>query len=62
VLAAALDWARQQEALSWELRAATSLAREQRRSRAAIVLHQPVYDRFDTVDLKMAQALLESLR
>jgi len=64
----ALDWARRQGALSWELRAATSLARllsDQGRSADAIVLLQPVYDRFtegfDTPDLKEAKALLEEL-
>jgi predicted ATPase/DNA-binding winged helix-turn-helix (wHTH) protein len=64
----ALDWARRQGALSWELRAATSLARllsDQGRSADAIVLLEPVYDRFtegfDTPDLKEAKALLEEL-
>ena len=45
----ALDWARRQGALSWELRAATSLARllrDQGRSAEAMALLQPVYDRF----------------
>jgi predicted ATPase len=62
----ALDWARQQGALSWELRAATSLARllnAQGRSADAIPLLQPVYDRFtegflDRSDLKAAKNLL----
>jgi predicted ATPase len=65
----ALDWARRQGALSWELRAATSLARLlcQRGCPAdAVALLQPIYDRFteglDTVDLKTAKALLDSLR
>ena len=65
----ALDWARRQEALSWELRAATSLARlrrDQGRSAEALALLQPVYDRFsegfDTADLKAARALLDALR
>jgi predicted ATPase/DNA-binding winged helix-turn-helix (wHTH) protein len=64
----ALDWARRQGALSWELRAATSLARLLRdhgRSADATVLLQPVYDRFtegfDTADLKAAKALLDAL-
>jgi hypothetical protein len=64
----ALDWARRQTALSWELRAATSLARlfrEQGRSADATALLQPVYDRFtegfDTADLKAAKALLDEL-
>jgi predicted ATPase/DNA-binding winged helix-turn-helix (wHTH) protein len=64
----ALDWARRQGALSWELRAATSLAlllRDQGRSADALALLQPVYDRFtegfDTADLKTAKALLDTL-
>jgi predicted ATPase len=64
----ALDWARRQGALSFELRTATSLApllRDQGRSADAIALLQPVYDRFtegfDTADLKAAKALLEVL-
>jgi predicted ATPase len=65
----ALDWARRQGTLSWELRAATSLARllhDQGRSADAMALLQPVYDRFtegfDTTDLKAAKALLDALR
>jgi predicted ATPase len=65
----ALDWARRQGALSWELRAATSLARllrEQGRSDDAMTVLQPVYDRFTegfgTVDLREAKALLDALR
>jgi predicted ATPase len=61
----ALDWARRQGALSWELRAATSLAgllRDQGRAAGARALLQSVYDRFtegfDTADLKAAKALL----
>ncbi|HUC67198.1 MAG TPA: hypothetical protein VMA53_17290, partial [Stellaceae bacterium] len=64
----ALDWARRQGALSWELRAATSLARllrDQARSGEATARLQPVYDRFtegfDTADLKAAKALLDAL-
>jgi predicted ATPase len=64
----ALDWARRQGALSWELRAATSLARllrDQGRSADATALLQPVYDRFTegfaTADLKAAKALLDDL-
>jgi predicted ATPase/DNA-binding winged helix-turn-helix (wHTH) protein len=64
----ALDWARRQGALSWELRAATSLAqllRDQGRPADAAALLQPVYDRFtegfDTTDLKAAKALLAAL-
>jgi predicted ATPase len=65
----ALDWARRQGALSWELRAATSLARllrDQGRPADAMTLLQPVYDRFtegfDTADLKTAKALLDTLQ
>jgi predicted ATPase len=64
----ALDWARRQGALSWELRAATSLARllsDRGRSADARGLLQPIYDRFtegfDTADLKAAKALLDAL-
>jgi predicted ATPase/DNA-binding winged helix-turn-helix (wHTH) protein len=65
----ALDWARRQGALSWELRCATSLARlwrNQTRSNEARELLAPVYDRFtegfDTADLKAAKALIDDLR
>jgi predicted ATPase len=65
----ALDWARRQGALSFELRAATSLARllrDQGRSADALALLQPVYDRFtegfETADLKAAKALLDAPR
>jgi predicted ATPase len=65
----ALDWARRQGALSWELRTAASLARllrDQGRSADAAALLQPVYDcfteGFDTVDLKAAKALLDALQ
>jgi predicted ATPase len=64
----ALDWARRQGALSWELRAARSLASllaDQGRSVEAKILLEPVYDRFtegfDTADLKAAKALLGAL-
>jgi predicted ATPase len=62
----ALDWARRQGALSWELRAAMSLARllrDQNRSTEAIALLAPVYDRFtegfDTDDLIAAKAMID---
>jgi predicted ATPase/DNA-binding winged helix-turn-helix (wHTH) protein len=65
----ALDWARRQGASSWELRAAASLARllrDQGRFAEAVALLQPVYDcfteGFDTVDLKVAKALLDALQ
>ncbi len=64
----ALDWARRQHALSWELRAATSLARlwrDQARNKEACELLAPVYDRFTegfaTADLKEAKTLLDEL-
>jgi predicted ATPase/DNA-binding winged helix-turn-helix (wHTH) protein len=60
--------AREQKVLSWELRAATSLARllsDQGRSAEATALLQPVYGRFTegfaTADLKTAKALLDDL-
>jgi|ERR1700730_2353666 hypothetical protein len=63
----ALGWARRQGALSWELRAATSLARllrEQNRPTEAIALLAPIYNRFtegfDTADLKAAKALIDN--
>ena len=64
----ALAVARQQQAKSWELRAATSLARlrrDQGKVREARELLAPVYgwftEGFDTVDLKEAKALLDEL-
>jgi predicted ATPase/DNA-binding winged helix-turn-helix (wHTH) protein len=64
----ALDWARRQGALSWELRAATSLARllrDRARSEEAYELLAAVYDRFTegfaTADLKAAKALIDDL-
>jgi predicted ATPase len=64
----ALDLAREQGALSWQLRAATSLARllrDQGRSAEALMLLQPIYNRFTegfaTADLKAAKALLDTL-
>ena len=65
----ALDWARRQDALSWELRGATSLARvwhRQRRTSQARKVLEPVYRRFKegfkTADLITAKALLDALR
>jgi class 3 adenylate cyclase/tetratricopeptide (TPR) repeat protein len=65
---ASLDWARQQQAKSWELRTATSYARlmcDQGRTREAHDLLSPVYgwftEGFGTKDLKDAKALLEEL-
>jgi predicted ATPase len=64
----ALSVARQQQAKSWELRAAISLARlrrDQGKVREARELLAPVYgwftEGFDTRDLKEAKALLEEL-
>jgi predicted ATPase len=64
----ALAVARQQQAKSWELRAAMSLAglwRDQRKVQQARELLAPVYgwftEGFDTRDLKEAKALLEEL-
>ena len=64
----ALDWARRQGALSWELRAATSLARlwrAQARSDEARELLASVYNRFAegfaTTDLRAARDLLNDL-
>jgi predicted ATPase len=64
----ALTIARRQQAKSWELRAATSLARlwQQQGKRAeARELLAPIYDwfteGFDTADLQEARALLQAL-
>jgi non-specific serine/threonine protein kinase len=64
-----MNQAHDQQALFWELRAATSLARHLRdhgRPGDALAHLQAVYDRFteglDTADLKSAMALLDSLR
>jgi predicted ATPase len=65
---ASLDWARQQQAKSWELRASMSLARlwrDQGKPQQARELLAPVYgwftEGFDTRDLKEAKALLDEL-
>jgi predicted ATPase len=64
----ALSVARQQQAKSWELRAAMSMARlwrDQGKRDEARELLAPVYgwftEGFDTLDLKEAKALLEEL-
>ena len=64
----ALDRAGRQGALSWELRAATSLARllrDQRRCAEATTVIKPVYNRFTegfgTTDLANAKALIDDL-
>jgi len=63
-----LGWARRQDALSWELRCACSLARlrdSQDRGKDGAELLGAVYARFtegfETADLKAAKALLDSL-
>jgi len=65
----ALAIAKSQDALFWELRAATSVARlrrDQGRPADATALLQPVYDRFtegfETADLRSARALLDTLQ
>jgi predicted ATPase/DNA-binding winged helix-turn-helix (wHTH) protein len=65
----AIDLARRQGALSWELRAASSLARllrDQDRSADARAVLEPIYDRFaegfSTSDLKTARVLLDGIR
>jgi predicted ATPase len=64
----ALAIAREQDAKSWELRAATSMARlwrDQGKRQAAGDLLAPIYgwftEGFDTLDLKQAKALFEEL-
>jgi predicted ATPase len=64
-----LEMARQQYALAWELRTATSLARlrlAQSRHDDAFAVLAPVYDRFtegfESFDLKAARQLLDQLR
>jgi predicted ATPase len=64
----AINDARRQNAKSWELRGATSLARlrrQQGRQREAVALLAPVLgwfqEGFDTADLKEAKALLDEL-
>ena len=65
----AIEIAREQSALSWELRAATSFARmlrDQGQSTNAVAVLAPVYKRFTegfgTADLKAALKLLDELR
>ena len=63
-----LEASRQQQAKSWELRAATSYAKllnDQDRRKEALELLEPIYlwftEGFDTKDLKEAKAMLEEL-
>jgi predicted ATPase len=65
----ALEWARRQEALSWELRAATSLAdlwHRRGKTGEADQLLSAVYSRFtegfETADLRAARALIDEFR
>jgi predicted ATPase len=64
-----IDVARRQNAKSWELRAATSLARlrrQQGRPQEAAALLTPIYawftEGFDTADLQAARTLLDDLK
>jgi hypothetical protein len=66
---ASLDWAREQQAKSWELRTSTSLARlwqSQGKRKKAHELLAPIYnwftEGFDTKDLKEAKELLAELQ
>ena len=65
---ASLDWARRQNALAWELRTATSLAKlrnDQGRTAEAVELLSPIYNQFtegfETADLRTAKSLLGDL-
>jgi hypothetical protein len=65
---ASLDWARQQQAKSWELRTSTSLAKlwlSQGKREEAHDLLAPIYnwftEGFDTKDLREAKSLLADL-
>lgn len=67
-LRASIDFARKQQAKSWELRTSTTLAEilaERGERRQAIELLKPVYDwfteGFDTYDLKQAKKLLDEI-
>jgi len=68
-LRASIDWARQQQAKSWELRSSTTLAQlllERGQRDAAREVLAPMYnwftEGFDTHDLTAARTLLEALR
>jgi predicted ATPase len=65
---ASLDWAREQQAKSWELRTVTSLARlwqQQGKQEEAHRMLSEIYswftEGFDTKDLREAKTLLDSL-
>jgi tetratricopeptide (TPR) repeat protein len=66
VLCVSLEWARHQQARSWELRTATTMAEilaDQSRVDAAVALLRPVFDwfteGFGTLDLRCARAFLD---
>jgi len=66
---ASLKVSREQQAKSWELRAATSYAKllkDQDRRKEALKLLEPIYlwftEGFDTKDLEAAKSMLEELR
>jgi ATP/maltotriose-dependent transcriptional regulator MalT len=68
-LRASIDWARRQQARSWELRSSTTLAdllvpRGQREAARGVLapIHDWFTEGFDTHDLEAARKLLESLR
>jgi len=68
VLRASIDWARQQQARSWELRSSTTLAQlllDRGQRDAAREVLAPIYDwfteGFDTHDLNAARKVLESI-
>ena len=68
-LRASIEWARQQQAKSWELRSSITLAEllaERGQRDAARELLAPIYswftEGFDTKDLVEARQLLEALR
>jgi predicted ATPase len=68
-LRASIEWAREQQAKSWELRSSTTLAQlllERSQRDAAREVLAPIYnwftEGFDTHDLRAARTLLDSLR
>jgi predicted ATPase len=67
-LRVAIDWARRQGSIAWELRAVTSLTRLQRRLGTVgdagdllAAVHGRFTEGFDSIDLKAAAKLLKSL-
>ena len=68
-LRASIDWARRQQAKSWQLRSSTTLAEllvERGHRDAAREVLAPIYgwftEGFETKDLKDAKALLDELK